>query len=136
MVTVVPQDEATVAEQVREIYASLGSKDPARTARACVPDVLVEVAGTHVLSGTYVGVPAVRALSARIEELGGRAAFTITSLMTAEDEVLVEICVGHGRHVRLVVHRLVLRDGRLVELHEHPMDQAAENEFWQRRSED
>lgn len=131
-----PQCTATVAEQVREIYASLASSDPGRTARACVPDVVVEVAGTHVLSGTYVGVPAVRALFSRIEELGGRGAFTITSLMADEDgdEVLVEICVAHGRHVRTVVHRLVLREGRLAELHEHPMDQAAENAFWRRRT--
>lgn len=134
--TVVPQCTATVAELVREIYASLASSDPARTARACVPDVVVEVAGTHALSGTYVGVQTVRALYHRVEELAGRAAFTITGLMADEDEdeVLVEICLAHGRHVRTVVHRLVLSGGRLVELHEHPMDQAAEDEFWRRRS--
>ena len=133
-----PPSTATLAERIREIYAGLASSDPARTAQVCVPDVVVEVAGTHVLSGTYVGVPAVRALFARIEELGGRAAFTITGLMADEDEneVLVEACVAQGRHVRTVVHRLVLRDARLVELHEHPMDQAAEDEFWRGRSED
>jgi ketosteroid isomerase-like protein len=133
---VAPQSTTTLAERVREIYAGLGASDPERTLRACWPDVVVEVAGTHLLSGTYVGVPAVRALFARIQELGGRAAFTITGLMSdeAEDQVLVEACWAQGRHVRTVVHRLVLREGRLAELHEHPMDQAAENEFWRRRS--
>jgi ketosteroid isomerase-like protein len=126
----------TLAEQVREIYACLAATDPARTAGACVPDVVVEIAGTHALSGTYVGVPAVRSLFARIAELGGRAAFTITGLMTDGDELLVEACVAHGRHVRLVLHRLVLHDGLLVSLREHPMDQAAENDFWRRRSKD
>ena len=128
----VPRCTTSVADQVREIYAGLASRDPARTARACHADVLVQVAGDHALSGTYVGVPAVRALFSRIEALGGQAKFTITGIMADddEDEVLVEACVAHGEHVRTVVHRLVLRDGRLAELHEHPMDQCTEDAFW------
>jgi ketosteroid isomerase-like protein len=133
---VVPHCTASVADRVREIYAGLASRDPERTARACHTDVLVQVAGDHALSGTYVGVPAVRSLFAQIEALGGQAKFTITGLMADddEDEVLVEACVAHGEHVRTVVHRLVLRDGRLAELHEHPMDQAKENDFWRQRT--
>jgi ketosteroid isomerase-like protein len=130
-----PQRTAPVAERVREIYAGLTSRDPDRTAQACRPDVVVQIAGSHPLSGTYVGVPAVRELLALILETAGRPAFTITGLMADddEDEVLVEACVAHEGHVRTIVHRLVLRDGQLAELHEHPMDQSAENEFWRTR---
>jgi ketosteroid isomerase-like protein len=133
---VVPDCTTPVADQVREIYAALGSRDLERTARACRSDVEVHVAGAHPLSGTYVGVPAVHALFERIHDLGGHGTFTITSLMSGddEDEVLVEACVGHGPHVRTIVHRLVLRDGRLAELHEHPMDQGGENAFWRSRA--
>ena len=134
--TVVPDCTTPVAAQVREIYASLGSRDPGRTARACRPEVEVTIAGSHPLSGTYVGVAAVHALFQRIQDLGGHATFTITSLMSGDDqdEVLVEACVGHGPHVRTIVHRLVLREGRLAELHEHPMDQGGENQFWRSRA--
>ena len=130
----VPRCTAPVADQVREIYAGLGSRDPLRTARSCHDDVTVHVAGAHPLSGTYVGVPAVRELFARIEAAAGRGTFTITSLMADEDEVLVEACVGHLGFVRTIVHRLVLLEGRLASLREHPMDQAAENEFWRTRA--
>lgn len=124
-----------VADQVREIYAALGSRDPLRLARACRPDVAVHIAGAHPLSGTYVGVPAVHALFESIHDLGGRGTFTITSVMVdeAQEGVLVEACVGHGPYVRTVVHRLVLRDARLAALHEHPMDQGGENAFWRSR---
>ena len=130
----VPHCTTHVADRVRAIYASLGSADPARTARACRADVTVHVAGSHPLSGTYVGVPAVRELHARIERAAGRGTFTITSLMADddEDEVLVEACVAHGGYVRTIVHRLVLRGDRLAALHEHPMDQATEDSFWRR----
>ena len=131
----VPRCTTLVADQVREIYAGLGSRDPMRTEQACRDDVTVHVAGSHPLSGTYVGVPAVRDLFGRIEAAAGRGTFTITSLMPDddEDEVLVEAVVGHLGYVRTIVHRLVLCAGRLATLHEHPMDQTAENEFWRSR---
>ena len=132
----VPHCATDVADRVRAIYGGLGSSDPERTARACRPDVTVHVAGSHTLSGTYVGVPAVRELFARIEALAGRGSFTITSLMADEtaDEVLVEACVAHGTYVRTIVHRLVLREGRLASLHEHPMDQPTEDAYWRDRA--
>ena len=68
----VPRCTSLVADQVRDIYAGLGSRDPLRTAAACCDDVVVHVAGSHLLSGTYVGVPAVRELYARIEATAGR----------------------------------------------------------------
>ncbi|GAA1932161.1 nuclear transport factor 2 family protein [Nocardioides marmoribigeumensis] len=128
----VPRRTSEVSDQVREIYAGLGSRDPERTARTCREDVTVHVAGSHPLSGTYVGVPAVRDLFARIEAAAGRGTFTVTGLMADDDEreLLVEACVAHRGFVRTIVHRLVLCEGRLAALHEHPMDQAAENEFW------
>ena len=128
----VPHCTTLVADRVREIYAGLGSRDPVRAEQACHPDVTVHVAGAHPLSGTYVGVPAVRRLLARIEHSAGRGTFTITSLMADDDldEVLVEACVAHAGYVRTIVHRLVLSNGLLAALHEHPMDQLAENEFW------
>ena len=143
-----PDRAASVAERVRAIYAGLGSHDPERVARVCHPDVTVHVPGSHPLSGSYTGPAALSALLARTDELGGRGVFTITGLMCDEtvghaapvgdpaqegEEVLVEACVAHDGHVRLVVHRLVIRDGRLVSLHEHPMDQASENAFWRAR---
>jgi ketosteroid isomerase-like protein len=133
---VVPHCTTDVADRVRAIYGGLGSSDPERTARACRPDVMVHVGGSHPLSGTYVGVAAVRDLFGRIETLGGRGCFTITSLMAdeAEDEVLVEACVAHGGYVRTIVHRLVLREGRLASLHEHPMDQPTEDAYWRERA--
>ena len=121
-----------VADQVREIYASLGSRDPVRTTLACRADVHIHVAGSHPLSGTYVGVPAARALVRRVEAAAGRGVFTITGLMPddEQDEVLVEACVAHGTYVRTIVHRLLLRGGQLSALHEHPMDQCTEDAFW------
>ena len=128
----VPRCTTLVADRVRAIYADLASRDPARRVAALHDDLTVHVAGSHPLSGTYVGLPAVRALFDRIEDLGGRGTFTVTGLMADddEDEVLVEACVAHRGYVRTIVHRLVLREGRLASLHEHPMDQASENEFW------
>jgi ketosteroid isomerase-like protein len=131
---------APVAEQVRAIYAGLGSHDLERVAQVCRPDVVVHLAGSHPLSGTYVGAAAVRELFVRIDELGGPGVFTITSLMADDqaaaetDVLLVEACVAHGRHVRMIVHRLEIRHPRQLSLHEHPMDQAAENAFWSSRS--
>ena len=121
-----------VADQVREIYAGLGSRNPVRTAKACRADVLIHVAGAHPLSGTYVGVPAARELFARIEATAGRPVFTITGLMADDErhEVLVEACVAHGGYVRTIVHRLLLHGGLLAALHEHPMDQPTEDAFW------
>jgi len=129
----VPSCTAPVADQVREIYKSLGSQDLERIAASCHPDVTVKVAGAHPLSGTHVGVAAVRDLFERIQAGGGPGKFTITTLMADDDEVLVEACVAHDGHVRTIVHRLVLRDGRLVSLREHPMDQASEDAFWRNR---
>ncbi len=129
----VPSCTASVADQVREIYRSLGSTDAARTASVCVADVVVHVAGSHPLSGVHVGVAAVRDLFERIQEGAGPGKFTIVTLMADDDEVLVEACVAHLGHVRTIVHRLVLRDGRLVSLREHPMDQASEDAFWRAR---
>ncbi len=131
----VPHCSTLVADRVRRIYADLGSPDPVRTEQACRADVAVHVAGTHPLSGTYVGVPQVRGLLARIEESAGRGTFTITGLMADDErgEVLVEACVAHAGYVRTVVHRLVISDGRLSALHEHPMDQVAEDAFWRTR---
>ncbi len=128
----VPRVAAPVADRVHAIYADLGASDPLRTALTCRDDVTLHVAGTHPLSGTYVGVPAVRALLARIEATAGRGTFTITSVMADEvaEEVLVEACVAHRGFVRTIVHRLVLRGGRLWAIHEHPMDQPSEDEFW------
>ena len=129
----VPSCTAPVADQVREIYQGLGSADQARTAAACVDDVVVHIAGSHPLSGPHVGIAAVRDLFARIEEGAGPGKFTITTLMADDDEVLVEACVAHAGHVRTIVHRLVLREGRLASLREHPMDQASEDAFWKAR---
>jgi ketosteroid isomerase-like protein len=121
-----------VADQVRDIYAGLGSRDPVRTALACRADVEIHVAGAHPLSGTYVGVPAARALMRRVEATAGRGVFTVTGLMAddGQSEVLVEACVAHGSYVRTIVHRLLLRGGLLSALHEHPMDQCTEDAFW------
>jgi ketosteroid isomerase-like protein len=129
----VPSCTAPVADQVREIYRSLGSQDLDRIASSCHPDVTVQVAGSHPLSGTHVGAAAVRELFERIQDGGGPGKFTITTLMADDDEVLVEACVAHAGYVRTIVHRLVLRDGRLASLREHPMDQVSEDAFWKAR---
>ena len=129
----VPSCASPVADQVHEIYRCLGSHDLDRIAAVCHDDVAVHLAGSHPLSGAHVGVGAVRDLFARIAEGGGPAKFTITTLMADDDAVLVEACVAHSGHVRTIVHRLVLREGRLASLREHPMDQASEDAFWRAR---
>lgn len=127
-----PTRSAHTVTQVRAMYAALAHPDRSVALDLCHEDLTAHVAGHHALSGTHVGLDAVRRLLARVLEAAGPTAFTITSLMGEGDDVLLEACVSHGAFTRTMVHRLTMADGRLLRLQELPMDVEAEDAFWHR----
>jgi ketosteroid isomerase-like protein len=126
-----------LTETIRHAYQSF-AEDPDTLWDLVDEQVVFHVSGSHPLSGDYVGVAEVqRYLTAVCEATGGRGGFSVTSALGDDsgDMLLVEGTAFHGEgpFVRTVVHRLRLRDGRLVEFRDHPFDQQTEDRFWSAR---
>jgi ketosteroid isomerase-like protein len=129
---VLVQDHRCTA--VRKHYADVTS-ELERLWALCAPDIAFHVAGTHPLSGSYVGRDAVRTYIDAVQRVpGDHPGFTIASVLTDHHRnlLLVEGTARHGTpaFVRTVVHVLRFRDALLTEYWDYPFDQEAEDTFW------
>ena len=91
--------------------------------------------GTNARAGTYRGKNAVRDHAAQIFELTDGTLGTVTTDFMGGDEyaATLERVTGrrHGRELDLAVSSLYrVSDGKIVEFHILPTDQAAWDEFW------
>lgn len=124
-------------ESIRRAYEAF-TEDPERMWDFLDDDVVFHIAGDHPLSGDYVGRDEVRRYFRLVREAtGGRGGYTATEAFEGEsgDVVLVEVTAYHGEgpFIRNVIHRLRLRDDRVVEFWDSPYDQGAEDRFWRAR---
>jgi ketosteroid isomerase-like protein len=108
---------------------------PDRLWSLCSDDIVFHVAGTHPLSGRYLGRDAVSTYLDAVRRVpGDHPGFTVTSVLADhhKDLLLVEGTARHGdpAFVRTVVHVLRFREEMLVEYWDHPFDQSAEDTFW------
>ena len=122
----------TLPEQIRSSYAALMSGDPERAADHCADDVTCHIGGAHPFSGEYRGVTQIAGVVRQMTEVAGPESFTVTSLMSDDDngQVLIEGVAQHGTFVRHVINRLRYDQGRLAEVWIKPLDQRAEDDFW------
>jgi ketosteroid isomerase-like protein len=119
---------------VRARYAEV-TLEVDRLWQMCDDDIAFHIAGTHPLSGSYLGRPAVETYVDAVRRVPGDfAGFTITSVLSDPHKglLLVEGTARSGEpaFVRPMVHVLRLRDGRLREFWDYPFDQDAEDAFW------
>lgn len=126
-----------LTETIRHAYQSFAD-DPDSVWDRIDAEAAFHVAGQHPLSGAYVGATEIRRYFAAVREAtAGRGGFSVTSAFADEtgELVMVEGTAFHGQgpFVRTVVHRLRLRDGKVVEFRDHPFDQEAEDRFWSAR---
>ena len=101
----------------------------------CAPDIVFHVAGTHPLSGSYVGRDAVGTYLDAVRRVpGDHPGFTVASVLSDHHRnlLLVEGTARHGdpAYVRTVVHVLRFRDALLAEYWDYPFDQEGEDAFW------
>jgi ketosteroid isomerase-like protein len=131
----VPQQRCAA---VRARYAEVDD-DLDRLWALCDTDIAFHIAGTHPLSGSYFGRPAVQTYINAVRRVPGEfAGFTITSVLTDAHRslLLVEGTARSGEpaFVRPMVHVLRFHDGRLREFWDYPFDQRAEDAFWGRHA--
>lgn len=128
---------SSLTERTRAAYQRI-AEDPEALSDLVDEGAVFHVSGSHPLSGDYVGLPAIRRYLAAVREAtGGRGGFSVDSVFADDsgEQLMVEGTAFHGDgpFVRTVVHRLRVRDGKLVEFRDHPFDQEAEDRFWSAR---
>ena len=122
-------------ELLRKGYQAYGSGDMETINELFSDDIEWHIAGRSQLAGTYHGKDEVFGLFGKIVELsGGTARFEVHDLL-ANDEHGVALVTGsasrEGRDFTgKDVHTFHIRDGKVVEFWDSPLDQYASDEFW------
>jgi ketosteroid isomerase-like protein len=122
-------------ELLRKGYQAYSGGDMETLNELFADDVEWHVAGRSQLAGNYHGKDEVFALFGKIVELsGGTARFEVHDVL-ANDEHGVALVTGsasrEGRDFTgKDVHTFHIRDGKVVEFWDSPLDQYAIDEFW------
>jgi ketosteroid isomerase-like protein len=122
-------------ELLRKGYHAYSGGDMETLNELFADDVEWHVAGRSQLAGNYLGKDEVFGLFGKIVELsGGTARFEVHDVL-ANDEHGVALVTGsasrEGRDFTgKDVHTFHIRDGKVVEFWDSPLDQYAIDEFW------
>jgi ketosteroid isomerase-like protein len=122
-------------ELLRKGYQAYSSGDMKTISELFADDVEWHVAGRSQLAGDYHGKDEVFGFFGKLVELsGGTARFEVHDLL-ANDEHGVALVTGsasrEGRDFTgKDVHTFHIRDGKVVEFWDSPLDQYASDEFW------
>ena len=122
-------------ELLRKGYDAYSSGDIAVLNDLFADDILWHIAGRSQIAGDYKGRDAVFGFFGKLMELsGGTSAIEVHDIL-ANDEHGVALVTGtgsrNGKSFRgQDVHTFHLRDGKVVEFWDSPLDQYEADEFW------
>lgn len=128
--------DLVVETTIRRAYEAYAALDLAVIDGLLAPDVVFHVPGHHPLSGTYEGKEEVVGYLTRVVQIGGgRGGFDVHAVTTDDSHgvalVVGTIYRGDDPFVRPIVHVWhVSEAGQLTEYWEAPLDQHAEDAFW------
>lgn len=131
-----PTQTASSNEQMlREGYAVFHTGDLEKTLGFFADDIVWEVGGRHLVSGTRQGKDEVHEFLATIFELtAGTVRFEILDVLTNDRRGVVLLSAMGKRNGRSwdtqVIHLWEIRDGKLAAFRHIALDQYADDEFW------
>ncbi|MDQ1685250.1 MAG: uncharacterized protein QOC82_1987 [Frankiaceae bacterium] len=122
-------------ELLRKGYAAYSSGDIEVLNELFADDILWHIAGRSQLSGDYKGRDQVFGFFGKLMELSGGTATLELHDVLANDEHGVALVTGSATRdgksfTGPDVHTFHLRDGKVVEFWDSPVDQYASDEFW------
>ena len=118
------------------MYDALVSADVKAFMALLDPDIEWTVPGSHYLSGTFTGVPALLTHLAEVaQRTGGQVRLNVVDVLDGEDLIaaIVEVDMsfdGQNVHDRQV-HLFELRDGRIASVREYHGDEQAMQDLLQ-----
>jgi ketosteroid isomerase-like protein len=120
---------------LRKGYAAYGTGDMAVLTELFADDLLWHVAGRSPVSGDYKGRDAVFGFFGKLMELSNGTAKIEVHDILANDDHAVAVVTGTATRGDVSftgqdVHVFHLRDGKVVEFWDSPLDQYAADEFW------
>ena len=122
-------------ELLRKGYGAYGSGDLAVLTELFADDLVWHVAGRNQLSGDYKGRDQVFGFFGKIMELsGGTAVLDVHDILANDEHGVVLVSNSATRDGKSFsgqdVHTFHIREGRVVEFWDLPVDQYAADEFW------
>ena len=122
-------------ELLRKGYAAYGSGDMDTITELFADDILWHIAGRSPLSGDYKGRDAVFGFFGKLMELSNGTSSLEVHDILANDEHGVALVTGTATRGGKSfsgqdVHTFHLRDGKVVEFWDSPLDQYESDEFW------
>jgi ketosteroid isomerase-like protein len=122
-------------ELLRKGYAAYGSGDIDVLNELFADDIRWHVAGRSPLAGDYEGRDQVFGFFGKLMELsGGTAKLEVHEVLANDDHGVVLVTGTASRNGQTFtgpdVHTFHLRDGKVVEFWDSPVDQYASDEFW------
>jgi ketosteroid isomerase-like protein len=128
-------DEHPNVELLRRGYEAYGSGDLETIDALFDDDIVWHVAGRGPLSGEYHGKQEVFGFFGKIMELsGGTSKLEVHDILASDDHGVALLTGSASREGREFsgsdVHVFHIRDGKVVEFWDSPVDQYAVDEFW------
>jgi ketosteroid isomerase-like protein len=122
-------------DSARAGYAAFAAGDMAALNDAISDDIVWHSGGSNILSGDYVGKPAVFEFFGRIaEETGGSFTNDIHDMLANDDHgvALVNQAATRGGKTLAAksIHVFHMKDGKMTEFWAYPEKQEAFDEFW------